>query len=613
MRSRLDGEINLRQDMALRLFWKFFLIYAALQLTTVIAFVMLVSNWQEREAFLQKRLRLRDAATILQRTVAPEFLDDSPDLRQTHVDLMGKQTNMRITLVNLDGKVLADSKEDAATMGNHHDRDELIRALETGTGSSQRFSPTLQVSMLYHAARVDVDGVPVGLVRVAIPLSEVEAEVSLIERMLWLVALGLSLSGLFLTYVVVDRAIDPVRTLTHAANAMAQGEYRERVQVPSRDEIGTLAQSFNRMGGEVEARENQLREVVDRMSAVLGGMIEGVFAVDEERRLLFANEAAGRLLNIKPDSVQGRKLSKVIHDKRLRQVAYDTLDSSHDNIVRQIEIKKGSSEIVLAVNGARLPGHPCPGIVVVLHDVTALRRLERLRQEFVANVSHELKTPLSAIIAYAETLRRGAFSDESHSDRFLQQIEAQANRLAELIQDMLQLARIEAGSAELDCNSVQLGKFVDDCLLGHESAANAKNITLSAHSDDYDLVLQTNEEALLQIVDNLVTNAIKYTPESGRVDVHWTTGEDHVLLEVTDNGIGIPEEHHSRIFERFYRVDKARSRELGGTGLGLSIVKHLAQTMGGTVSLSSKPGKGSTFQVLLPFTQSTELTMSSVG
>ena len=592
--------------MSPRLFWKLFVIFSVLQLATVIAFVVLVSKWQGQQTYAEKEKRLRDAAAIVCGHVGLDFESDNRESNQQFVDKLSEATGgMRVTLVKPDGVVIADSEKAAELMENHKDRAELVLAAAEGAGSSQRFSNTVQMPMLYYAVQVeDENKKSKGYIRLAVPLAEVEAEVSLIERTLWLVALGVSLCGLLLNYVVIGRALRPVGTLTQAANAMAAGEYQERVVVEGRDELGALAQSFNRMGGEIEAREGQMREVVDRMSAVLGGMIEGVFAVDDEQRILFANEAAGRLLDFSPEKAQGAKFSSIIENDTLRQVAKDTINEPGGKLIRQVEFRNGPTEIVLAVNGAKLPGEPCPGIVVVLHDVSELRRLERLRQEFVANVSHELKTPLSAIIAYAETLRHGAMRDPEHSERFIQRIEEQAGRLAELIQDMLQLARIEASQVPYEISIVEIGNVVDACLSANESAAEQNKIELVSQKKLRDTCVLADEEALRQILDNLVTNAIKYTPEGGKVKIGWKIEGSEIVIRVRDNGIGIPEKHHHRIFERFYRVDKARSREMGGTGLGLAIVKHLTQMLGGSVALKSTPGKGSTFQVRLPLEKS---------
>ncbi len=590
-----------------KLFWKLFLIYAAFQLATVIAFAMLVSAWQEKQAVSEKEIRLHNAAVILRRQLRDDFATPTANLT-TLVPELAQETKMRLTLVRMDGDVLADSEENPAAMENHKNRKELLEAAQLGEGSSQRLSPTLKVPMLYYAVRVDDPAQqPLGMVRVAVPLAEVQAEISEIEQTLWLVAAGVSLCGLVMTYFVVGRALVPIQTLTTAVNEMAAGRYLQRVNIVGQDELGMLGQSFNRMGSEIEARESQLRDAADRMSVVLGGMVEGVIAVDDQKRILFANDAAGGLFHFDPQESVGQRLNPDLNPM-LHQLVQDSFSATNGNSpdVRKVEINTsvGSSR-ALAVNAARLPGVPCPGIVFVMHDVTELRRLETLRQEFVANVSHELKTPLSAILAYAETLRRGALSDPTHSRRFVTQIEQQANRLHDLIQDMLSLARIEAGHAPFEITTLDLSKLVPDCLEDHADQARAKNITLAMDTDQPAVSVRADDEALREILSNLVINAIKYSGEGGTVRVGWKSGPECVTLEVADNGIGIPAEHQSRVFERFYRVDKARSRELGGTGLGLSIVKHLTQMMGGAVSLESQPGMGSTFRVELPAARTT--------
>jgi two-component system phosphate regulon sensor histidine kinase PhoR len=256
----------------------------------------------------------------------------------------------------------------------------------------------------------------------------------------------------------------------------------------------------------------------------------------------------------------------------------------------------------VAIQATPLPGDPCPGVVLVMHDTTELRRLESLRQEFVANVSHELKTPLSSIKAYAETLRNGALDDREASVKFIERIEEQADRLHHLILDMLTLTRIESEQEVFEIVAVPVGEVVDACLDNYRPAADTKRIQLVSEPPQPACHVQADAEGLREILDNLVDNALKYTPEDGRVVVRWRTAEDSysAVIEVADTGIGISDEELPRVFERFYRVDKARSRELGGTGLGLAIVKHLAQSFGGGVSVTSCRGQGSTFTVELP-------------
>ncbi len=580
------------------LFWKLFLIFAVFQLGTVIAFVMQVTTWQEQQTFAAKGLRLRDAANILRQHLPEDFATLSFEERQRIASQIQRDTMMRLTVVAMDGSVLADSDQDPAKMENHQTRPELADAVKHGTGSSKRFSPTIQVPMLYQAARIDnEDGTPRLLVRVAIRLADVQAELLGISRTLWMVAAVVSIAGLVLAYMVVSRALTPIQNLTRAAHAMAAGRYQNKVEVGNPDEIGQLAVSFNHMGREIEARENDLRAAADRISAILGGMIEGVVAVDAQQNVLFANQAAGRQLGFKPSRVEGKPMESVGNASLItliRECLDDT--SARSNDVRTVELNNPSSGTSLSINAARLPGEPCPGVVLVMHNVTELRRLESLRQEFVANVSHELKTPLSAIIAYSETLQNGALKDPDISNRFVNQIREQADRLSELIQDMLSLARIESGQTPFEITTLNVSEIVNQTLVVHRETAAQKNIELEVQGND-SLTVLADDEALRQIIDNLINNAIKYTVKDGQINVKWQQQDDRIVLEISDNGIGIAPEHHARIFERFYRADKARSRELGGTGLGLSIVKHLTQVLGGSVSLQSEVGKGSKFRV----------------
>jgi two-component system phosphate regulon sensor histidine kinase PhoR len=358
------------------------------------------------------------------------------------------------------------------------------------------------------------------------------------------------------------------------------------------------------MSERLAAQFSQLDEDRQQLRTILGGMVEGVIALDAGQRILFANERAGELLEIQTAAAVGRKLWEVVRQRPLQQVVRRVLEG--DGSFREELTWTGPTAKSLTVHAARLPGSPTRGAVLVLHDTSELRRLERLRQEFVANVSHELKTPLSVITACVETLMDGAADDPHHRGAFLERIAEQSDRLHALILDLLSLARIESGAEAFVFQAVPLDGAVSACVERHRARAEAKNQVLEAtpgpspgpHGSPP--VALADDEAVGQILDNLVDNAIKYTPAGGRICIRWRAENNQVCLEVEDTGIGVPERDLPRIFERFYRVDKARSRELGGTGLGLSIVKHLVQAMHGTVSASSRPGQGTTFLVRLP-------------
>jgi two-component system phosphate regulon sensor histidine kinase PhoR len=358
------------------------------------------------------------------------------------------------------------------------------------------------------------------------------------------------------------------------------------------------------MSERLAAQFTQLGEDREQLRMILGGMVEGVVALDGEQRILFANERALQLLGVPNQAAAGRRLWEVVRQRALQDLVRQAL--ADPKPCQQELTWTGPAAKSLTVHAARLPGSPPRGAVLVLHDTTELRRLERLRQDFVANVSHELKTPLSVIKACVETLLDGAVDDPEHRGPFLQRIAEQGDRLHALILDLLSLARIESGAEMLEFQAVPLGPAVAACLERHRARAAGKNQRFEAVPEPAagpagaETAAWADEEAVAQILDNLVDNAVKYTPPGGRIQVRWRAEDGHVRLEVEDSGIGIPEQDLPRIFERFYRVDKARSRELGGTGLGLAIVKHLVQAMRGSVRASSRVGQGTTFAVRLP-------------
>ena len=371
--------------------------------------------------------------------------------------------------------------------------------------------------------------------------------------------------------------------------------------------LGRLAQQFDVVAPRLESRIARLEQERRQLRAVLTGMAEGVVAIDGRRRLAFANAAADRLFALDAAAV-GRLLPELIRSPGIQHAVEATLGGPGPYRGEVGVADRGapplvSAERILAVLGTPLPGSPPSGAVLVFHDVTELRRLERMRQDFVANVSHELKTPLASIKAYTETLLGGALHDEEVNVRFLQQIDEQADRLNRLILDLLSLARLESGQEAYDHRPLPLASAFLRCAEGQRGRAEAKGLDYRVEVDPVDdrILVLADEEALRQILDNLIDNAIKYTPDGGRIRVRCSLEpRGRVCLEVADSGVGIPRDDQPRVFERFYRVDKARSRELGGTGLGLSIVKHLTQALGGQVAVTSRLGAGSTFTVRLP-------------
>ena len=593
-----------------RLFWRLFLTYAVLTVVAAAVFVVLFQSRQRELIESEVRQRLQDEAALLE--VLAEAVWESSDapveeLRSTwqpKLESLGREVGTRLTLLQADGTVLADSSADARQMENHRDRPEIEQAAEDRVGFATRSSRSVGERFEYCAARVGSRDEPRGFVRVALPWTPFEARLNAASRLVAGTAVVVTLLALMLTYLLARRLVWPLEQLTQAAQSIASGDVGREVIVRNRDEIGTLAVAFNTMSRELAQRLVQLQanrrerdENSDLMETVLGSMIEGVVVIDSRQRILYANAAAEPLLDLPKAQATGRSLFEAARHPRVQKLVEAVLSGRTPD---RVEYEVPRTNAIVALLGSPLPGDPPPGAVLVLHDVTELRRLENLRREFVSNVSHELKTPLTTIQAYTETLLDGAINDPINNRKFLERIDEQAERLHKLILDLLSLARIESAEDAYELLPVPVANVVQICLDEYLPVAASKGVELQVQPPPESVVVWADEEGLLTVLNNLVDNAIKYTPAGGRVSLRWRIDGRRVVIEVEDTGIGIPKQHQARIFERFYRVDKARSRELGGTGLGLSIVKHWTQVFGGSVDVASELGRGSTFSVRLP-------------
>lgn len=594
-----------------RLYWNLLPIVAGPVLVLGIGVHFAIASWHQRALSEQIEPRLRDAAVILRSQVADEaaasMADPGGDPSEVKAKLRVVVSNLsgsldgRLTVLDGEGNVLADSSRPAEGMLNHNNREELVEARTEGQGVAIRRSPTLGIQMYYFALPVMVEGKIAAFVRVATDLEETQQRFASLLRLVWLLGAIVFAAGAGVVYLVANRIVQPIKQLTDRADSLAAGSGGGLLTVDNRDELGELVAAFNQMQAQVADRVADLTNSNERLGTVLGSMDEGIIAVDSEERIQLANSASRKLLAVVTGDPIGRHLLEASRSRPLHDTVRECLAMGRST---QAEFEaSGKHRRTLTVRATCLPGDPCPGAVVWLHDSTDLRRLENLRQEFVANVSHELKTPLAAIKAYAETLRLGAVNDAEHNLEFVARIEEQANRLHDLILDLLQIARIETGREVFEITEVAVRRVVDACIAEYRGVADRKQIALEVDPSPHPLSVRADEQGLRSIVNNLVDNAIKYTPEGGQVTIRWHSAGEHALLEVQDTGIGISAEDQSRVFERFYRADKARSREMGGTGLGLSIVKHLSQAFGGSVELQSRLGKGSTFQVTLPVSQ----------
>ncbi len=555
----------------------------------------------EQEASRDLRVRAQLMASHLNRAGGLPGAADTQSLCQE----LGQRTATRYTVVLPSGRVLADSRKDPASMDNHGDRPEIKAVLSsahssaTPSGQTVRYSTTLERDMMYVAVPLRRDGRVVAVVRAAKPLKAISATMS---RVYWRLALGGILVALLaggLALFIAHRINRPLREMQQGAARFAAGDLRYRLAVPKTEETGDLAIAMNDMAAQLDDRIRTVTQQKNELEAVLSSMVEAVLVVDTDGRLLRFNHAAESLLHLDGQAV-GRPMEEAIRNAELHGLLADILDS-HEPREAEILLHRDEDRHLSAL-GAALhgPEDERVGALVVLHDLTHLRRLESVRQDFVANVSHELKTPITAIQGFVETLRDGALTDADNADRFLDIIARHADRLNAIIEDLLALSRLEQGvPAKLDRETGPIGDVLSAARQLCEHAAKERGVSITLDGE-LELQLPMNAPLLEQAVVNLCDNAVKYSDSGARVVVSVTRKDTDVVIAVADTGSGIPLQDQSRVFERFYRVDKARSREQGGTGLGLALVKHIVNLHQGRVSLDSKPGQGTTFRIHLP-------------
>jgi two-component system phosphate regulon sensor histidine kinase PhoR len=515
----------------------------------------------------------------------------------------GRATGTRFTIVRADGVVLGDTERDPAVMDNHGDRPEIRAALGGETGERTRFSWTLEAEQVYVAVPLRADGRIVGVVRAERPLAAINAALRRVYGAVALGGLTVVLLAAGLGLLVAQWISRPLREMAAGARRFAGGELKHKLVVSGAAEVVDLADSLNHMAAELDRQMRTATSRRNEQEAILASLVEGVVALDPDERILRLNQAAAGLLGTTPAAAAGRTLTEVVRSVDLERYI-SRLRADGAGGAAQVVIRRGD-ERVIEVRGLPLrdaDGHEL-GALLVFHDVTRLQRLETLRRDFVANVSHELKTPITTIKGFVETLREGAVADPPKAARFLDILARQTDRLAAIIDDLLDLSRIEhqAERQEVDREPADLRALLQAAVTTCEPGAAQRGVTIRLLCPP-DLTFLANAALIEQAVVNLLKNAIAASEPGHQVEVEGglVNGDLPVRIQVRDQGCGIAAEHLPRIFERFYRVDPARSRDLGGTGLGLAIVKHIVEAHGGRISVDSAPGQGSTFTLLCP-------------
>lgn len=582
--------------MKLRLSWRLELIFLPLLLLAVAAADIYTVQALRRDYYRVAFDQLDALARLAENR--PPRTDDSKELKSWTAWMAS--SGARLTVISTNGDVLSDSEEPPELMENHSGRPEVREALKTGRGTAIRYSETLKREMVYLAvSHQDSPTSSLLIIRFALPVKLLDEAVANFRQRLWIVsAIILILVGWL--SLIFSRALgNRIERLKQFSQRVAAGDFRPLPGDRRNDELSDLAGTLNETAGRLDKTIAALTEERNQSAAILRSMAEGVAVVGSNQKLVFCNEAFRRALAIEASSPEGRPIVEVIRQPDLIGSINKALEGSEsvrtELVIGTLRLRSFSITAAPVRTDSAIRG-----AVVVLHDISELRRLERARRDFIANISHELKTPLTAIQGFAETLLAGAIDDERNRLRFIEIIRSNSTRLARLTDDLLKLSRIEAGKFQPELQPVTIADIVDPCLEMFRLNAAAKNLSLQSEIPS-DLPKIIGDALCLQeVLQNLLDNAVRYTPAGGSITLRAISGQGCIVLSVSDTGIGIPKADQERIFERFYRVDPARSRELGGTGLGLSIAKHLVEAHRGRIEVRSEIGKGSTFLIFLP-------------
>ncbi len=588
--------------MRLNLFWKFAFSFLAL-LASVLLAVDFFAERALRSDYERTGFEKLAAMAHIAQARPPQWTPASPGKPEDLSALRDWVAQMaasgaRVTVIAADGRVLADSQADSQTMENHANRPEVLEAMAKGEGRSTRHSVTVNRDLLYYAVRQNASGGPSAVLRFALPLETVDEVLDSFRRRLWLASFFILLIAGGISLLFSRSFTGRVERLKDFSRRVAEGDFRPLPRDSSGDALGALGVSLNRTAARLDRTIQTLTEERNLSAAILGSMVEGVAVVNGSERLGFANPGFAEILGLDVPPTSGSALVEVVRQTELLEAVRQVLGGEPRV---QSEIVTGTlRQHFFAITVAAVRAGDTTGAVVVLHDITELRRLERVRRDFVANVSHEFRTPLTAIQGFAETLLAGAIDDPQNRTRFLEIILEHSRRLARLTEDLLVLSKMDAERLELEIRRLRVSQLIESCLETAQRRATEKDLKISVNMPQGLPDIAGDRRRLAEVLQNLLDNAIQYTLPGGKIIVSAKTGEDEIILTVSDTGIGIPKADQSRIFERFYRVDVARSREAGGTGLGLAIAKHLVEVHGGRLWVDSEVGRGSQFHFSVP-------------
>ncbi len=584
-----------------RLLWQLYPSYLLITLISLLA-VSLFASSAFKQFFLERTATdLKSRAHLLKKQIE-YFISPLDEMSVDSIcKAVGEQSFTRITVILPSGKVVGDSEEAPESMDNHADRFEVAEALLGNVGTSTRYSSTLRQDMMYLAIPLEKNNEVIAVLRTSIPITSIYDELRSIQIQIGFGGLLIALFAAGVSLFISKRISRPIEEMKKGAEQFARGDLAYRMPAPDTEEMRGLAEALNQMAAQLNDRIKTAIKQRNELEAVLSSMEEGVIAVDIDEIIISINQSAASMFKSRSSDLEQRSIQEVIRNSELQKIIKKAI-SSGEHSEGDVALYQ-DEEIILNVQTTSLldEGEDFIGILVVLNDVTRLRRLENMRKEFVSNVSHEIKTPLTAIKGFVETLSQGAMENPDEAKRFLNIIEKHVNRLVSIIEDLMHLSVIEQRdkSEGIKLEKGHIRSVIKTAIQVCQAKVESKKIKVNLICHE-DISTKIDTQLLEQAAVNLLDNAIKYSEEGGLVQIEVITTDTEVCISFKDYGIGIPKEHLPRLFERFYRVDKARSRKLGGTGLGLAIVKHIIQTHGGYVTVESNPGEGSNFVIHLP-------------
>lgn len=567
-------------------------------IVTVLIFIGLLMTFGFR-AYLFDNIKtnMQSEAKLIAESLALSKDEDSNYFTRL-AKFAGEDSDTRVTIIDSTGKVLADSEFAPSTLGNHKDRPEVYQALKGTTGIQTRFSDTAKIKTMYVAVPFKNHNTN-GVLRLARPLTEIE---DMYRKSLYMFLLAMLLGGALTAIISVrlaDRFSRPLTTITEAVQDMAGGNLKRRVLWDYEDELGTLSTAVNEMASRLDANIQEISTVKNRLEMVLDNTVNGILMVAADGRITYANPVAMRVLG-SDKRIIGRKHFEAVANYELLsvidQVRKDGFPYKGELVLENLG---GKIIEVHAVPISETEGFVPAGVLLVLNDITELKRLEQVRKDFIANISHELKTPVANISGFAETLLAEQ-SENEHVHEFSSIIYEESQRLRRLIDSLIKLSNLETGTPELNLVEVDARDLVNEVVHVALKRNEKRGLKIESILPEKPVMIKVDRDSIVQVLINLIKNAIAYNLDNKTIRVELDESEAGIRISVQDQGEGIPESDLKRIFERFYRVDKTRSRKTGGTGLGLSIAKHLVENHGGVVGVDSKLGAGSTFFFTIP-------------